>query len=289
VHLEGIDAMDKPTRPCDAFREYLRATGQPPVFIIYVPDSDAAKKFMTADVVPDVHRIRDAFRPVLPRTLRGCLPAIVKHSKNNVILCPSVDPYKADLVIVIDPRTGEPSRTDVEDLARLVGFRYNDDFTLLIPPESVREIIEICIDCCGSMRLPLAGEYSAIWKIRRTVRGPLCEESSRLDYVQQIVASVSHLLCGFQIPCLLGFLAFESKIAFEQPFAPLGGDYESVLDRITLRGGRHLWDALEKGLNNLRALTAERGYPNVQAVRILVFADGLDSGSHIDKVALANH
>jgi hypothetical protein len=196
VHLQGIDTMDKPTLSCDgtrdAFGEYLRATGHPPVFIEYVPDADAAKKFMTVDLtlVPDVERIRaicDAFpgmasfKPVLPLSVRECArSAIVQHTKNNVILFLSVDRDDANLITVIDPRRGEARRTDVEDLARLVGFRYEDDLTLLIPAESVSEIIEICIDCSGSMKsTPATSEISV----------PILGETSRLDYLWQMVAS----------------------------------------------------------------------------------------------------
>jgi ubiquitin-protein ligase len=138
------------------------------------------------------------------------------------------------------------------------------------------------------MKSTLAGKTPAISEVRGGVRVPILGETSRLDYLWQMVASVSHRLYGFRIPCLLGFLAFTNTIAFEQPFSPLSGDYESTLVDIAPKGGSHLWDALEKGLNNLKALTAAREYPNVRAVRILVFADGADSGSTIDKVALAN-
>jgi ubiquitin-protein ligase len=111
---------------------------------------------------------------------------------------------------------------------------------------------------------------------------------SRFDIAIQYLTSFSDRLYGFRVSSLLSLVSFATGVLSLVDFSPISADFENALLRLKGGGDSALWDAIAFCLGELERVRATGQYRNASKYRVLVFSDGCDAGSTIDKVGLAN-
>jgi ubiquitin-protein ligase len=303
VHLpvnRALPATQDIRRDGSPNSEYLRLTGQDEIFVLYSPDQSNdiemvdLKKEIDAErtkAIETIFEVCVSFRPCPPLTARvGGVAMIVQHTKGNVILSYGDDPAVTGNIRVRDPRSDAAKPIDPEGLAALIRVRGDEStIPLALLPEDVVEIIQVCVDLSESMKASLANQTVASIGPKDPATGQIgVAETSRMEFLWQLMESFANRLYGFRIPCLMGLIAFTDVIVKSADFSPLSSDFLSALNGLSPKGQSRLWDALSQGLRNLRAIQSTGKYRNVKRLRILVFAAGADSGSVVNKVALAD-
>jgi hypothetical protein len=87
---------------------------------------------------------------------------------------------------------------------------------------------------------------------------------------------------------LLSLVQFASEVSLVADFSPISEDFENATRRIVVGGDTALWNAIAFALENLEAIRSRGEYPNAMHYRILVFSDGNDQSSTLDKIEFVN-
>jgi ubiquitin-protein ligase len=289
--------------------QYLEQTGQDNPFFSYSPDGDPDFEISVIETPPPeavdtVFETMASFRPIAPLSLREVHgTGIAQHTGGRVVLYLGEVPGDPTSVRVLDPRRpdGSVAQMSIETLAKLAQLRARDE-AAAINPDSITEVTAVCFDSSGSMKAQLDDKMAA--EKKRFVQDAdapagkrfVPADTSRMTIASQYLASLSNRLFALRLPTLLGLVQFNSKVTSleiksasdrQVLFTPLLADFEDLSKAIVARGDTLLWDAINQSLENLLTERRTGRYKRIQFFRILVFSDGVDSGSGTDKVALA--
>lgn len=251
--------------------------------IVWWEDFEGENKFVGFNIEPpEMNVINDifdrvkAFIPIPPVSLRQAYSPCFFTGRNNTLLFIQEVSDIADTVEYIDPTQGRILRSTYDDLGAQIHNAQNP--TYCIDPDSVSQITMVCFDESSSMN----------WNFRGTK--PRNGEKTRLSIATDYLNTLIERTKAFRVPSIFGLVSFNNVITERAPLTPFMSTFQTGLEQIVPREQTHLWDAVDFAADKINNINQQNGqvvFKNAR-LRILTISDGRDSGSRVDKVALAN-
>lgn len=233
-----------------------------------------------------IHNVQSTFKPILPLSIQFVINyQIVQGTDYNYLFLtptPTKDSKCQNFVEIANPMTGMIESVDIDSFASS-NSKNNIDTTQLVDPINVKEIIDVCLDESGSMKLDIN---------KKTVNPKkLPEKFSRVDIAQQYLTLFANRAYGFRISCILGLISFNDQVTPRCPLSPLVPDFETKgLNGLHPNKSTRLWDAIMASCDRLVKFSLDKnGKPLFKNARkrILVVSDGDDHTSDVTIVDVA--
>ncbi|KAK8841827.1 hypothetical protein M9Y10_026777 [Tritrichomonas musculus] len=254
------------------------------ILVLWIPDFEV-RDFPKTNVQPFTQRYlqtawseKKYFKPVKPLSLLQVhVSSIVYGPRGTYRVFPmevsdSKEREAASKVDLINPENGETSHVDIEEFARTVQVRDDNQETVeLIDEESVQQMTMVLIDQSLSMEKPYDGRDGV----------------SRDSLAKQYLTSWASKSFGYRISSLQGLISFASKVVVKSPLSPLIPDFEQSVMNTRPDGCTLLWPAIKKAAEMLVAkqidpVTHNNKFQNAK-LRILVLTDGVDEYSNMSQ------
>ena len=145
------------------------------------------------------------------------------------------------------------------------------DFSNLIEPNEIKQIIMVNFDKCKSMLDILSDD---------------ADSENVAIFAGQILTILSNRIYGYRIPCAKGLVTFDSNISFNCPITIFSGDFENecLIDFSIDESKKMLYDSIlfscEEIFKFRKNILGNEIYQNAKS-RIIVITDGIDIGSTI--------
>lgn len=260
-------------------------------FYKYSPDIDESNDFETVilEKVPTFKIIENIFnnfasyRPIPPlSTLQVNVTCIIQYVKGQTLLFIGVYDAEDDeeTINVIDPFVGKIQKANIMRLSEDVS-KYSEDTAPLIESNEVEDLIVILFDVSGSMLSLYDAKVMASRRKYDKSHSPpkaVVGDTDRFSIASQYLISFLNRSFGYKLPQLISLVSFNNKIKVECNFTPLGPKIESAAAKMKMGGRSCVWDAIDFAINQLNDFNKDKKYPNAKP-RILIFSDGIDSGS----------
>jgi hypothetical protein len=194
-------------------------------------------------VVDKIFEERAAFRQFPPLSLRFVRgTGIMPHRKETVVLFVGDCREDPNCVRVIDPRSGDRIKANIEKLAMLPQKRAEEAGreAALIEPTDIRGMTAVCFASSGSMKAGLDNKSVPTEKgsipdpHRHCTRIPVVAHTLRMTIALQCMESFSNRVCALRIPMLLGLVEFNNTARRLGPLLPLSADFERASEKLKL-------------------------------------------------------